>query len=197
MASKTPHNWKKLHTEFISCDVTRAQFFRKKGIAKSTWLRWAIPQWDLDQAAHRAKVAQRAEQKIIEKQAETTAQILQRHAEMGKAAATLGFQNLFVEEVDEKGEKTGNKVLRPDLHASDMVRLTQLGLMAEYRAVGALKAMTDAPPPPGVNTDPTGTAPIDVDPREEVEALRKIMENPEVLKHAEAMLEAMIKGEKR
>lgn len=191
--NKSPYDWAALRTEFLAFDGNRGKFFKTKGIPKSTWTRHTGPEWDQTKAAHKDKVSARVEEKLVEKSAETIAQVLQRQAKMGKAASTLGFQNLFVDEVDPKTKKkTGQRVLRSDLHASDMVRLVQLGLTAEFRATAGLKAIEG---PKDIN--PLPVAPV-LNPREDTEKLRAIMlGNPDVRKHFEAGIAAMYKAEKK
>jgi H2-forming N5,N10-methylenetetrahydromethanopterin dehydrogenase-like enzyme len=78
------------------------------------------------------------------------------------------------------------KVLRDDLHASDMVRLVQLGLQTEYRAKTALEKMH----PAGTPGTPTGDNP-DVKPQgqtpeeqnavalnDELAAMREALKDP-------------------
>lgn len=199
MSSKSPINWTKLQTEFLSFDGTRAKFFREKGIGKSTWTRHAGPKWDHEQAAHREKIAARTREKIVEKEAETAAQVLQRHAELGKMATALGWNGLFIEKKDRFGNVT--KVLREDLHASDMVRLIQLGMNAEHRAKTGLEKLA----PPQGSSDPTADnlaakAQAESELQEQVEVsqvnaelatMREALKDPDKHKAAAAFVKAL------
>jgi len=151
MSGKTQHNWHKLHTEFINSDFTRRRFFKKKGIKTTTWKRHADVSWDHDQEVHRQKISERAKEKLIERGAESAAQVLMRHQKMGRELTAVGLNNLFVDVVDENGVKTGKKKLREDMHASDVQRLLHTGINAEYRAALALERLS----PTGTTGTPT------------------------------------------